>query len=91
MPSKVWDEISYPFPNFNGSTVEAWEWISNFIPHYIMDVIAYPWWYLKHVDKRGSACYIDDNVSEFFHEYSHFNNGYIRLIGTWSVKDAPRS
>ena len=36
MPSKVWDEITYPVPNFN----EVWEWISNFIPHIIMDVIA---------------------------------------------------
>ena len=27
-------EITYPFPNFNGRTVEAWEWISNFIPHF---------------------------------------------------------
>ena len=31
MPSKVWDKITYPFPNFNGCTVEVWEWISNFI------------------------------------------------------------
>ena len=38
----VWDEIIYPFPNFNGVTVEVWEWISNFIPHFIMDVIIYP-------------------------------------------------
>ena len=29
MSSKVWDEITYPFPNFNGCTVEVWEWISN--------------------------------------------------------------
>ena len=21
----VWDEITYPFPNFNGFTVEVWE------------------------------------------------------------------
>ena len=27
MPSKVWNEISYPFPNFNGFTVVVWEWI----------------------------------------------------------------
>ena len=27
MPSEVWDEITYPFPNFNGATVEVWEWI----------------------------------------------------------------
>ena len=44
MPSKVWDEISYPFSNFNGSTVEVWEWICNFTPHYIMDVITNPCW-----------------------------------------------
>ena len=25
---QVWDEITYPFPNFNGSTVEVWEWTS---------------------------------------------------------------
>ena len=29
----MWDEITYPFPNFNGCTVELWEWISNVIPH----------------------------------------------------------
>ena len=40
----MWDEITYPFPNFNGCTVEAWEWISNFIPHFIVDVITYPCW-----------------------------------------------
>ena len=33
MASRVWDEITYPFPNFNGVTVEVCEWISNFIPH----------------------------------------------------------
>ena len=22
--NKVWDEITYPFPNFNGFTVEVW-------------------------------------------------------------------
>ena len=39
---EVWDEITYPFPNFNGCSVEVWEWISNFIPHLI--VITYPCW-----------------------------------------------
>ena len=23
MPSKVWDEITYPFPNFNGAIIHA--------------------------------------------------------------------
>ena len=36
--SKVWAEITYSFPNFNDATVEVWEWIINFIPHFIMDV-----------------------------------------------------
>ena len=28
---KVWEEITYPFPNFNGCANEVWEWISNLI------------------------------------------------------------
>ena len=24
--------MNYPFSNFNGYTVEIWEWITNFIP-----------------------------------------------------------
>ena len=45
MPSKV-DEITYPFRNFNGTTVEVGEWISNLIPHFIVDMI-YPCWDLS--------------------------------------------
>ena len=41
---KVWDEITYPFPNFNSCTVEVWEWISNFIPCFPGHVITYPCW-----------------------------------------------
>ena len=33
---KVSDEIIYPFQNFNGCTVEVWEWINNFILWFIM-------------------------------------------------------
>ena len=42
MPNKSLDEITYPFPNFNDSTVEVWEWISDFIPRFIMAIIIYP-------------------------------------------------
>ena len=38
------------FPNFN--TVEVWEWISNFIPHFIMDVITLGLKLIQ-VSKRG--------------------------------------
>ena len=44
MPNKMWDEITYPFPNFNIEAVEVWEWISNSIPYFIVDVITYPCW-----------------------------------------------
>ena len=37
MLSEVLDEITYPFANFNGVTLQGWEWISNFILHFIMD------------------------------------------------------
>ena len=41
---KVWDEITYPFLNFNGYTIEVWEWIDNFIPHLIGHAITHPCW-----------------------------------------------
>ena len=43
-PLLVWDEITYPFPNFNDCTVEVWEWINDLIPHLPVHVIAYPCW-----------------------------------------------
>ena len=33
----VWDEIDTTFLNFNVCTVAVWEWISNLIPHIIVD------------------------------------------------------
>ena len=42
MPSKVWNEITFLLPNFNGSTVEVWEWKSNLISHFRIDVFTYP-------------------------------------------------
>ena len=43
------DKITYPFQNFNGSIFEVWEWISNFIPHFVMDVITYPCCYSRRI------------------------------------------
>ena len=40
---KMWDEITYPLPNFN-CAVEVWQWISNFISHFTGCVITYPCW-----------------------------------------------
>ena len=41
---KLWDEITYPFSNFNGCTVDVWELINNFIPQFAVWVIIYPCW-----------------------------------------------
>ena len=45
----LWDsahasKITYTFPNFNGCTVEVWEWISNFNQHFMMDVSTNSCW-----------------------------------------------
>ena len=51
MPSNVCGEITYSSPNLNGVTVEVWEWISNFIPHFIMDVME-----IKLIHERHHLC-----------------------------------
>ena len=58
MHMKMWDEINFPFPNvgwitypfsnFNGCTVDVWEWISNFIVRFSMDANTYPCWDLSY-------------------------------------------
>ena len=40
--SKVWDEITYSFPNFNDATVDVLEILSNLIPHFTGHVLTYP-------------------------------------------------
>ena len=42
--SKVWDEINHPFPNVNSGAIGVCEWIDNFTPRFMMDVITYPCW-----------------------------------------------
>ena len=42
MPCKMQYEITYPFTNFNGSSVEVLEWTIKNNQHIIMDVITYP-------------------------------------------------
>ena len=41
---KPLNEITYPFPYFNGFTVEVWEWVSNAIPHFTGHLISYLCW-----------------------------------------------
>ena len=39
---KVWDEIMYPFLNFNSVVFEVWEWMNSFIPNSTGHVITKP-------------------------------------------------
>ena len=43
MPSKIWVEITYPFPIFNNEVIEALDWMKKIISHFVIDVITYPW------------------------------------------------
>ena len=41
MSSKVWDEITNAFPNFNGATIEVLERVSNLTLDFMIGVITY--------------------------------------------------
>ena len=58
MQHTVWDEITYPFRNANGSTIEAWELISNSIAHFTELVINFQRWdqKLNDADNRDLPC-----------------------------------
>ena len=64
------DEITYLFPNFNGATVEVWEWISHFIPCYIIDVIIYPCWDLSYTKSAKGATDIEMRQEGVLHDTS---------------------
>ena len=53
MPSKGCDEITYPFPNFNGATVEVSEWISNFRTYVSHNYMFTPLWNKTHCLQYG--------------------------------------
>ena len=55
MISETWEEITYEFPNFNSYTVEVWERINNFIPHFIIDYLSKLGLKLIHVSKRSNT------------------------------------
>ena len=67
--SKVCFEITYPFPNFNGCTVEVWEWIlihpTFYNGFYYLSMLGFK---LNHVSKRG-------------HRYIWWSWTYLWLVG----------
>ena len=63
------------------STVEVWEWIRNFIPHLMMDVITYPCWDIRTL--HGCPSQMNENL--MFNNLSSFVGddlaGYILYNG----------
>ena len=62
----MWGEITYPFPNFDGATVEVCEWISNFIQHFTGRVIIHPFMLglnLNHVSKMAPSKLIEIEIN----------------------------
>ena len=52
---KLWSEIAYPYPNFNGCTSD----IFNFIPHFIVcDYLSMLGFEIYHVSKRGRISHV---------------------------------
>ena len=62
--SKVWDEITYPFLNLNSCIVDVWEWINNFIPHFLKDCLLMLRLRLIHNSKRSPWCYVPTNLCQ---------------------------
>ena len=48
---KLWDEITYPFLNFIGATVEVNEWIIVISPHTLLGM-----WLLTHAGIKVKPC-----------------------------------
>ena len=69
--SNVCDENTYPFPNYNGCTIEVCLWLRNFIPYFIMDAITYPCWVSRW--RTDNIALTDDDLNKLIaHFISHF-------------------
>ena len=71
---KVWDEITYPFRNFNGATVEVWEWMINFTLHITGHVNTFLRLKLIHISKSAPRstimwvffCFVNSRITKRF-------------------------
>ena len=77
---KTWDEITHPFPYFNGCTVEVMEGISNSIPHFTGLVITQTMLVTGGPVFYGCSCCLQCRLQIFrwvpgFHELSMMSQG----------------
>ena len=85
---KVWDEITYILPNFNGATTEVGEWISKFYPtsYLACDYLSTLGCQFIHVSKTAPMALILVEISLKF-PYDPINNDpamvRITIIDKW--------
>ena len=87
---KVWDEINYPFLNFNCVIVEVLEWISYFTPtlYWACNYLSILGLKLNHVSKRGHWCLFTERQKlTHWGRVTHICVGKLTIIGSdngWS-------
>ena len=64
MPSKMWDEITHPFQNVNGCTIEVWEFHPTH--HNGCNCLSILEFKLNEVSKRGPSCYATEMLQYVF-------------------------
>ena len=75
---KMWDEITYPFPNLISAIVDVWEWIINFVTHSTTNVLTYPCWDWSNSMLIGTGNH--ESFSRGNLEYMQLTNGFIRFL-----------
>ena len=76
--SKVWDEISNPFPHWNGATVNVWQWINNFSSYFITDLL------LIHAGTMWVFAFAFIVICRLIHIALHYITGTEAILRLWS-------
>ena len=73
-------KLFFPFPN-NRAAVEAWEWLSNIIPHFVRHAITCPWLNLYTLRPKKAAI----SQTTLSNEFSWMKMFEFRLRFHWSL------
>ena len=90
----MWDEITYPFPNFNGATVEVWEWDKQFHPTFYngCNYVAMVGLKLSYVSLKGVPVCVGQDVGQFCNlkqtqkGYAYFKSHIVYLPDRQAVR-----
>ena len=83
----MWDEFTYPNSKFNGATLEVWEWISKFIPHFTGYVFTYP--SRPHFYQTRSAWSVDQGSNKNHSPAYNFTPTVTKFCVMWEGLSLP--